>query len=361
MTSVRKNVAFLVEQHVDDSEFKVPLTALRQAGAEVTVLGSRMDEQYEGQHGRILVTPDGTTTEARASDYDAVIIPGGMAPDIMRTNMKTVRFVQEAMRLGKVVAAVCHGPQVLIEGDLLRGRRATGFRAVRKDMVNAGCQYVNEPCVVDGNLITSRHAGDLPIFSTAVLRKLDLGLPIRGVALPELNNLNAEWWKLGEEWGGSTRDEILSGVNAAIHGERWALSAFERYAEKADDPALRSLFGEICATKQMHVNLLQGRLTALGGREVGKGPGALQKVKTLFQSSDDISLLRRALGDLQAGVVDAANLNVKFTDPATAEVFRRIEIDLAKHERMVGDVYRSKVGAAQPRPAVPSDGASLGA
>ncbi|MBD0325484.1 MAG: type 1 glutamine amidotransferase, partial [Pyrinomonadaceae bacterium] len=133
----KKRVAILVEKNFEDSEFQIPYNALQAAGAEVTVLGSRMNEEYAGKQGKVSIKPDGTTTEARAEDFDAVVIPGGTAPDTMRTNMKTVRFVQQAVEQNKLVAAVCHGPQLLIEGDLLRGRRATGFRAIRKDMQNA--------------------------------------------------------------------------------------------------------------------------------------------------------------------------------------------------------------------------------
>src|SRR5918912_297881 len=152
-----KKVALLIESHVEDSEFQVPYTALTAAGAEVVVLGSRVNEKYLGKQGKLAREADATTTDARPEDFDAVVIPGGMAPDRMRTNMKTVRFVARAVELGKLVAAICHGPQVLIEGDLLRGRRATGFRAIRKDMQNAGAQFVDERLVADGNLITSRH------------------------------------------------------------------------------------------------------------------------------------------------------------------------------------------------------------
>ena len=95
-TSSRR-VAILIENGVEDSEFQVPYNALKKAGAEVVVLGSRMNEQYKGKQGKVSQDPDGTTTEARAADFDAVIIPGGMAPDKMRTNMKTVRFVQDAI------------------------------------------------------------------------------------------------------------------------------------------------------------------------------------------------------------------------------------------------------------------------
>src|SRR5919112_2199999 len=147
MTTGQKRVAILVEKNFEDSEFQIPYNALKSAGAEVTVLGSRMNETYQGKQGKASIAPDATTTEALARDFDAVVIPGGMAPDTMRTNLKTVRFVQDAVAQGKLVAAVCHGPQVLIEGDLLKGKRATGFRAIRKDMQNAGANYENAPVV----------------------------------------------------------------------------------------------------------------------------------------------------------------------------------------------------------------------
>src|SRR5919112_4565123 len=178
MADETKKVAILIENHVEDSEFQIPFAALKAAGAEVTVLGSRVNEKYTGKNMKVSVEADATTTDALASEFDAVVIPGGMAPDKMRTNMKTVRFVQDAVERGLIVAAVCHGPQVLIEGELLNGKRATGYRAIRKDMENAGARFENSPVVEDGNLLTSRRPADLPIFTAAILRRL--GLEIKG-------------------------------------------------------------------------------------------------------------------------------------------------------------------------------------
>ncbi|HVF56111.1 MAG TPA: DJ-1/PfpI/YhbO family deglycase/protease [Pyrinomonadaceae bacterium] len=356
-----KRVAILIENHVEDSEFQIPYTALGEAGAEVTVLGSRMNEKYAGKQGKVSVEADATTTDARAEDFDAVIIPGGMAPDKMRTNMKTVRFVQNAFEQGKLVAAVCHGPQVLIEGDLLRGKRATGFRAIRKDMQNAGASYENKPLVADGNLVTSRRPADLPIFTTAVLRRL--GLEIKDTALPDENDLTSEWWQLAEGWGGSTKDEIVDGINTAIRGERYALTAFEKYAEKATDPEIKRVFDEIVANKARHVNRLESRLATLGGKEdlQAAGSGAWATLKSWLQSSDDVALLRRAMGDLQTGVVDAFNLTNKFTDPLTAAVFDEIEIDLARHEQQVADLYHARLGGNETESAQPTTGAAVSA
>ena len=356
-----KKVALLIESHVEDSEFLVPYTALTEAGAEVVVLGSRVNEKYMGKQGKLAREADATTTDARPEEFDAVVIPGGMAPDRMRTNMKTVRFVARALEQGKLVAAICHGPQVLIEGDLLRGKRATGFRAIRKDMQNAGAQFEDAPVVADGNLITSRRPGDLPLFTTAILRQL--GLRVKGPDLPEVHDEHFEWWRLGEQWGGSTQAEIVDGLNTAIRGERYALEAFQHYAEKATDPEIKALCKEIQTSKARHVALLEARLAALGGKEgvQAAGSGAWATLKSWFQSSDDVAILRRALGDLQTGVVDAYNLSATFTDPATCAVFDEIEVDLARHEQQIADLYHARVGGQQAKPAQPTTGAAVSA
>lgn len=356
-----KKVAILVENHFEDSEFQIPYTALKAAGAEVTVLGSRMNEKYAGKQGKASIEPDGTTTEARADDFDAVVIPGGMAPDVMRTNMKTVRFVQDAMEQDKMVAAVCHGPQVLIEGDLLKGRRATGFRAIRKDMQNAGTDFVDEPLVVDGNLITSRRPADVPIFTVAILRRL--GLSIEGTYLPDETNMGADWVSLSEEWGGSSKSEIVDGLNTAIRGERYALTAFEHYAEKTSDTELSAAFKEICDNKQAHIEKLEARVAELGETKSfqAAGSGAWATLKSWLQSSDDLAVLRRALGDLQTGVVDANNLRNTLTDPKTAAILDEVEVDISKQEQHLADLYRSRTSKKEPDAAKPTTGIAVSA
>jgi protease I len=358
-----KRVAILIENHVEDSEFSVPYNALQAAGAEVTVLGSRVNEKYQGKQMKLSMEADRTTTDALAEEFDAVIIPGGMAPDKMRTNMKTVRFVQDAVEQGKLVAAICHGPQVLIEGELLQGKRATGFRAIRKDMQNAGANYEDATIVRDGNLYTSRRPGDVPIFTAAILRHLGLEGELKDVALPDEENLSADWWKLAEDWGGSAKSEIVDGLNTAIRGERYALTAFEHYAEKATAPDLRTAFTEIGANKQRHIALLETRLGALGAQESfqAAGSGAWATLKSWLQSSDDVALMRRALGDLQTGVVDSFNLANSFTDPTTAEIFDRISVDIAKNEQRIADLYHARTGNKQADAATPTTGAAVSA
>ncbi len=354
-----KRVAILVEKNFEDSEFQVPYTALQKAGAQVIVLGSRMNEEYKGKKGKVSVKPDATATEVRAEDFDAVIIPGGAAPDRMRVNPNMVRLVQDAVAQGKLVAAVCHGPQVLIEGDLLKGKRATGYRSIRKDMENAGTIYVNEPLVVDNNLITSRQPGDLPIFTTAILSRLNLS--IEGTVLPQETELTAEWWKLAETWNGSSKSLIAKGLNTALAGERYAREAFEHYAERISDPELRSLLQEMIENKQCHIEALEARLNDIG--ESPSLPASAADIYAIFKTrlqstSDDLEILLRVLGDLQTGVVDTYNLCNQFTDPATTALFNAIETELAQYEQQVAELYRERVGKVGP--AQPTTGAAAG-
>ncbi|HBB33785.1 MAG TPA: type 1 glutamine amidotransferase [Cyanobacteria bacterium UBA8803] len=353
-------IAILMEQNVEDVEFLIPYTAFRKAGASIKVLGSRMNEQYKGKRGQVTVEPNGTTTEANATEFDVVIIPGGMAPDRMRTNRKTVRFVQEAMAQGKLIAAVCHGPQVLIEGDLLRGKNATGFIAIKKDIQNAGANYIDEPLVVDGNLLTSRRPGDLPIFTSAILTRLGLSIP--DTTIPDESDRNAGWWKLAQEWGGSSKGEIVDGINTAIAGERYALEVFDNYADRVSDRELSACFREICVHKRSNIQRLQERLAVLEETESfqAANSGALATLRSWFQSErDDLQILRRALGDLQTGVVDTYNLRNKFTDPATVAIFDDMEINIAQDEQRVADLYHDRAGTYRPKPPEPTTSASV--
>lgn len=361
MTTIEnsKRVAILVDQKFEDSEFQIPYKALQQAGAIISILGSRMNEKYQGKEGQVSIKPDGTFTEARPTDFDAVVIPGGMAPDTMRTNPNAVKFVQEATELGILVAAVCHGPQMLIEGDLLKGKKATGFVAIRKDMINAGADYQDESLVVDGNLITSRQPGDLAIFTTAILSRLGLNIPEQ--VLPNETDLSAQWWQLAEAWGGNSKKEIVEALNTALAGEKYGKKAFEQYAERTSDEELRSLLQEMLANKQHHIQLLEKRLQELDASESISASAAdiYASLKDLLNSSDNLSILRRALGDLQTGVVDIFNLRKQYTDPTSTAIFTLIETNLAKSEQKLAKLYHERLGTETAKPAKPTTGAAV--
>ncbi|MEQ8962634.1 MAG: DJ-1/PfpI/YhbO family deglycase/protease [Coleofasciculus sp. C2-GNP5-27] len=355
-----KKVAILIDQKFEDSEFQIPYQALQQAGAQVVVLGSRMNDTYHGKQGKVSIKPDGTVTETRPDTFDAVIIPGGMAPDTMRNNPNVVKFVQKAMELNKLVAAVCHGPQVLIEADLLQGKNATGFLSIRKDMTNAGANYVDEPLVVDGNLITSRQPGDLAIFTTAILTRLGLGIPDQ--ALPDETDMTAQWWQLAEAWGGNTKLDIVNGLNTALAGERYGRKVFEYYAQKATDLELRSLLQEIMENKQQHIIILENRLKDLQAFESipEVATDAYAALQNWLQPNDSLSILRHALGDIQTGVVDAYNLRKQFTDPTSTVLFTQIETELADYEQRLASLYHNRLGEQEAKPAEPTTLAAVG-
>lgn len=356
--SGKKKVAILIENGVEDSEFQVPYQALKQAGMEVFVLGSQMNEAYKGKLGKVSQKADGTTTEAMASDFDAVIIPGGMAPDKMRRNPNTVRFVQEAMSQGKLVAAVCHGPQLLIEGDLLKGKTATGFSAIRKDMINAGVNYKDQPLVVDENLITSRQPGDLPIFATAILSRLGYGG--KPADLPNENDPNAEWWKIADAWGGSHKGDIVSGLNTVLSGERYSHEALGNYAEKESDTSVKSLFQEMITNKEVHIQKLEARLDQLAEKPslTTKIAEGYAKVKNAIKGSDDIYQIRCALGDLQTGINDVGTMMVAYTDPVTTQIFTEIQKDMMSQEQRLVELYKAKMGS-ELKPAKPTTSTAI--
>jgi len=170
-----KRIAILVEEEFEDRELTGPLDALREAGARVMLVGPTAAAQYRGKRGQATVVADLGAGAVRAGDFDAIIIPGGYAPDRMRLRHAMVDLVRDAMAAGKVVATICHGPQMLISAGALRGRTLTCWPSIATDVKNAGGLYVDKPVVEDGNLITSRKPDDVPQFNEAIIRALTRG------------------------------------------------------------------------------------------------------------------------------------------------------------------------------------------
>src|SRR6266851_3726759 len=172
-----KRVAMLVEDEFEDLELTGPLEALRAAGATVTVVGPTCGARFRGKRGEAAITSDLAAGAARIEDFDALVIPGGHAPDKMRMRHAMVDLARDAMDAGKPVAAICHGPQVLISADALRGRTLTCWPSIAIDVKNAGGLYVDKPVVEDGNLITSRKPDDVRAFSEAIVRAVAARTP----------------------------------------------------------------------------------------------------------------------------------------------------------------------------------------
>src|SRR5207244_10188065 len=153
-------------------ELTGPLEALGAAGATVTLVGPTAGVEFKGKRGQAVVKSDVAAGSVRMKDFDALVIPGGHAPDKMRMRHAMVDLARDAMEAGKPVAAICHGPQVLISANALRGRTLTCWPSIAIDVKNAGGLYVDKPVVEDRNLITSRKPDDVPVFSDAIIRAL---------------------------------------------------------------------------------------------------------------------------------------------------------------------------------------------
>ncbi len=166
-----KRIAILAENLYQEMELWVPYYRLKEEGAEVKVVGAGGSKSYASKHG-YPVNVDAQADQVRAVEFDAVVVPGGYAPDLMRRHPAMVALVREAAQQGKVVAAICHAGWMLVSAGILKGRKATSFFSIKDDLVAAGADWKDAEVVVDGNLITSRKPDDLPAFCRAIVQAL---------------------------------------------------------------------------------------------------------------------------------------------------------------------------------------------
>jgi len=166
-----KRIIILIENLYEDLEVWVPYYRLTEEGAKVSLVGPEKKE-FKGKYG-YPATPDMSINEVKVNEIDAVLIPGGFAPDFLRRYDAIVNLVKIAATTGKIIAAICHGPSVLVSADVLKGKKATSFMAIKADVINAGAKYLDQEVVRDGTLITSRKPQDLPAFCKAIIEALE--------------------------------------------------------------------------------------------------------------------------------------------------------------------------------------------
>jgi protease I len=167
-------IAILAENDYEDLELWYPAIRLREAQAHVTVVGAPGASEYESKHG-YPVSVDVSSADVEAADFDAVIVPGGYAPDRMRRHASMLDLVRGVFRRGGIIAFICHADWVPISAGIVAGKRVTSVSAIRDDLANAGATWVDEEVVVDGNLISSRGPSDLPAFCRAIIHGLTDG------------------------------------------------------------------------------------------------------------------------------------------------------------------------------------------
>jgi protease I len=164
-------VAVLAEDIYEDLELWYPVMRLREAGADVRIVGPKAGETYKSKHG-YPAKADLGMDEARAADFEGIVIPGGYAPDKIRRHPAMLALVREAHAAGTPIAFICHAGWVPISAGIVRGRRVTSVGAIKDDLVNAGATWIDAEVVVDGNLVSSRTPRDLPAFCRAFLALL---------------------------------------------------------------------------------------------------------------------------------------------------------------------------------------------
>jgi protease I len=158
-------------ERFEDSELFVPKEALEKAGVQVDVATPEKGHQFRGKHGGALIA-DLTLRDVDVEQYDLLLLPGGMAPEQLRHDEHAQRIAKRFFKRNKPVAAICHGPLVLLSARLLEGRRITCHKSVAQEFIDGGARYEDSEVVVDGNLITSREPGDLPAFVKQVLARV---------------------------------------------------------------------------------------------------------------------------------------------------------------------------------------------
>jgi protease I len=167
-----KRVVVLAEDLYQELELWYPVLRLREDGAEVVIVGTGSADTYMGKHG-YPVTVDAEIDNVQASDFDALVVPGGYAPDKLRRYAAVNALARDMFQGGKMVASICHGAWVLVSADILRDRTVTCFSGIKDDVINAGANYVDREVVRDGNLITSREPDDLPAFCRELIAALE--------------------------------------------------------------------------------------------------------------------------------------------------------------------------------------------
>ena len=164
-------VAIVVDEMYQTLEVWYPYYRLKEAGFEVDFVAAEAKKQYHSKEGYPCIS-DISVKDANIDDYDCMVVPGGFATDFMRRDPAVIKFANDMVNAGKLIAAICHGGWLLCSTNIYKGKKATCFMAIKDDIKNAGADYVDAECVVDGNLITSRKPDDLPAFCKAILKAL---------------------------------------------------------------------------------------------------------------------------------------------------------------------------------------------
>ncbi len=237
-----KTIAVFAEELYQELELWYPVLRFQEAGATVKVIGTGQST-YASKHG-YPVDVNASAEAVSASEFDAIIIPGGYAPDRLRRYPAVLRLVREAYEQGKIVAAICHAGWVLASAGVLQGRRVTSVSAIKDDMIHAGATWVDAPVVRDGNLVTSRMPGDLPDFCRTIIMALGSG------------EVSAEVTE------STTAREAFA---IAIQAEQQAADFYMAAVKRTNDSAAKAMFDELAKEELQHKARLEKEYAHLSG------------------------------------------------------------------------------------------------
>jgi len=165
-------IAAILTDYFEDVEYTEPVQAFKKSGHEVINVGLEAGQTVKGKSKQTAVQIDKAVTQASPDEFDALLIPGGFSPDLLRAHDEPVAFVKKFIDSGKPVFSICHGAQLLITADVIRGRKVTGYTSIIQDIKNAGANFEDKEVVVDGNLVSSRNPNDIPAFIRESMRLL---------------------------------------------------------------------------------------------------------------------------------------------------------------------------------------------
>ncbi len=300
-----KMVAVLVARKFNDDEVSSPVSYLREHGADIRFIGIQRGS-VTGQNGSV-VTIDATVQDVHANEFDALLIPGGGAPEILRLDSAVLGFVKEFMMQAKPVAAICHGSQVLISAKIVGGRKMTCYPGIRDDLINAGALYRDAEVMVDGNLITSRTPEDLPAFNKALAANL------------------IDYDRVRSPWIFAAPSRVLE---YAMSMEIKAQALYENLSKLSKDKLTKAKFKFLAETERAHKEILVALFEKIAP---GKKPTPRcfghttgEDSQKIDPSSGFMELLQGALDGEDASYRLYNHVAEKVKNPESKKLFRQL-------------------------------------
>lgn len=329
MSLKNKTIAIFIAAKFQDDEAIMPKRYFQDQGADIKFIGTQKGTCHGKGHTTIEV--DATISEVHPNQFDGLIIPGGGAPETLRLNKDILEFVRAFFRDAKPVAAICHGPQVLISAGVLKGRTLTSYPGIRDDLVNAGARFLDQEVVIDNNLVTSRVPQDIPAFNKAfgdLLGRYDME------KLP---------------WVAATPSQVLE---YAIFNEIKAMNLYEALSKKAKEKVTKAKFKFLSEMERAHRDALTEIFQKINQgkkpepRDLGIEGG--ESDAEIDPDSDLLKVLRGAIANEETAMHLYTEVAEKVTNAEARTIFRQLAEEEQSHKQMLEAEYLLRTGRDLP-------------